>query len=830
MNAFLIDLRHAARPLIRNVRFVAVSVLVLAIGVGVNTAVFAIVNTLFYAPLTASAPRELRFIFAVSKDARSPEWLSLHDYNTVKREQTAFTGVLAHSRDTALLRSVEAVDDEQLLGEMVSANYFEMLGVRPLLGRTFGEPEQALEATDPVVVIGHVVWQRRFNADSQVVGRRMRLDDREYTIIGVMPAEFRGTVHAWENAQYWVPAIQRRQDYECNLPNFRTRGIFSVIGRLKPGSSDAQAASAIDAIARTLQPTVSPDDASWSLSVSASQPGAMSIGSSATVMPAQLTVALFGVSGAVLLVAVVNLSGILVANVVRRRSELAIRIALGASRWHVARLLIAEAVLLGLLGGALAFLVARLLLKTFVVLATRGFPANVAVPTISLDYSSFVFTIALAVIAGVAAVLASLLDVFADRTSHLLTGDLTTPSRGTAVRMRYLIVVPQISVSCMLMIGAALALRIVLRAQLADHGYVSRGVSFVSIELPSIPLCERSMDAVSRFIRQRREFNRRVFQAAGTLPTVKTVALTNGLPFDNFIASITPRHVRDPLFHKVSALDVSPGYFETLGIPLLSGRDFSIRDAPAAPDVGIVSESLAKMLWPTRSPIGEYFGFGVPGQPQIAKWVQVVGIVGDIRLPFAETSSRPTVYVPLAQGSYGRAVIARGFGSEAETINSIRQTVRQLNAKARIMRSGTIVSEIDTMLFPQRVAAAILLIAGALAIALASAGLYAIVSYTVAQRIREVGIRAALGAQRRDVVRLLMLDGMSCLALGFGCGLIASAMLIRTLASAFVRLPQLDAAIAAVVLMALALPLSLACYMPARGAADIDPSQSLRVL
>lgn len=830
MNALLLDCRHVLRLFAKNRSFVAISVSVLAIGIAVNTAMFTVVSSVLFGRMNVAEPQTLRFVTTVADDGRVKDGISFQDYLVLKTARAVFRDVLLRAGDTALMRFEHDLEDESVEGEMVSANYFDMLGVSPGLGRAFGgRTDDAWASSEPVVALSYALWQRRFGGRSDVLGQRVMLDGRDYTVVAVMAPEFTGTLAPWKRTAYWVPLTQRAQDYECDLPRFLDSGMFVGIGRLASTSTDAEATAALRSVIGQLRDRSRSDHPDWSLIVSSFEPGSISIGPSARTLPTRLAAGLFAVSGLVLLVAVANLAGILLAQGATRRTELTIRLSLGAPRWRLMRQLWLEALCLAIVASAAAIPLAQAFISLFVALVGGSAHTNLSGSS-GLNLSSLGIAVALAVATAAAVGVLPILEAPRTHLARLLLGDVATSPRTVTLRMRYLVVVPQVAACLSLLLGAGVFLKTVLRAEIVGLGYRSETVSFVRLDLPLQGQCTRSPASTAAFIEERRDFNRRLIDAVTAAPNVSTTSLTSGLPLDPSTASVTARRGGENQFLRATSLSVSPGYFATVGIPLLQGRDFSSHDSRTSTAVGILSQSMVRQLWPEGDPIGQYFAFNPLSTRGISKWILVVGVVADVAHPLGDGEPRPAVYVPLTQGTYGRTLVATGHADAATIINTLKQIVRDAHPKARIIRSGTLDTEIAAMLMPRRMAAVALLVSGIVAAMLAAAGLYGVVSYAVAQRVREMGIRSALGAQRGQILRLLMGDGLKILLVGLAAGLLSTIVLLRIVSSTLLPVAAFDLLTFVVVVCVLVPSVLAGCYWQARRAANANPIDALRAL
>jgi predicted permease len=853
------DVRHAIRILAKSPAFTAVAVVVLAFGIGLNAALFSIVNAFLFRPLPVRAPGELRYVYSqYLEQPQPPTGITYHEYLYLRDNTNVFREVFARQTDGATLRT--GGDAEPVTGEMVTANYFDVLGVRAALGRTL-QPADEVPNAEPVVVISHGLWRARFNADPNVLGRTIQLDARAgvgsghvanelrpYTIVGVMAPEFRGTISRWEPAGFWVPVVQRAVDYEIDVRDFLRRySMVVMVGRLKPGVTDEQAQAVI--AAQGLQWHRAEYAASrerWTLILRDSPSGWLPFDRSGRVVPARLAGALMAVAGMVLLIAAANLAGILRARGVLRRAETAVRLALGAGRWRVTRQLLTEGVLLSALGGACGLLLARVLVALFLAYTPVQFGGRFSrLARFSLDIPVDTRVLAFTVVAS--AVIGLLIGLAparqASRTDLLgaLSGSAAAAPKMVRSRLRYWIVVPQVCLSLALLLTAGVFVRTLLNAELTDHGYDPEHVVYVDYQLQLITRELRGSDTArareaARAIRDRRAaFQRALLGKVEALPDVTAATLAMDLPWQTFFqASVL---ARKDYAHAAGAnrwvgrVDASPGYFSTFGIAILKGRAFDARDATSGRPVAIVCESLARLLWPGKDPIGEYLAHYDPKSGGEPKWREVVGVAKAVTPLVSDGAPRAVVYFPFGEeGAYAGSVVVRGRGRPTQLINPLTRAVRDTDASAAVMAGKTATEAIAEILYPRRMAAAMLAVSGLAGLFLAVVGIYGVVSYSVAQRTREIGIRAALGAQRHDILRLVIGEGMKVVVVGSIAGLALAVAATRAASSLVVSLPAIDALTFIIVPLFLAVVIVVACYVPARRAARVDPMIALREL
>jgi putative ABC transport system permease protein len=837
----LTDLRQALRTLAASPGFTTVAMLVLALGIGVNVAIFSIVNAVLFRPIAARAPEELLFVYSRNVFNGRVQFFGMsHDnYVYVRDHNTVFSDMAARTSDTAVLRTQS--DRESLFGEVTTGSYFSVLGVAPVLGRAL-TPDDDRPGAAPVVVISHALWVRRFDRAADVLGRTLQLapgegmpttaPGRQYEIVGVMPPAFKGSQSAWVSADYWVPVHQRRVDYDCTRHN--PLRLLTVLGRLRPGVSAADAQALIPALARHVpdQPVAAE---AKDFSFVARDGLRQSLPFDYRIVPERLATGLIAVSGILLLIAGANLAGMMSARAVVRRSELAVRLTLGASRWRIARQLLAESLLLTLLGAAGGLLVARALVGGFVAflpsrMSMSRIPLGLDVP---VDGRVLIFTVLVAVATGVCIGLAPLRVANQRDILSAIGGGTMGSTRAMRSRLRHAIVVPQICCSLVLLLVAGTLVRTTMRTEGTPSGFDGGSVVVVSYASPSPPQCGQPKPEEYRaWFDGTRALDTTLLERARRIPGVASAALAVTLPTERYSTTVIADGAHaTPGYHPIRAANVTSDYLRTLKIPLLQGRDFDARDTKDGARVAIVSASLAELLWPGRNPIGERLAGSEPNSKYPPRWMEVVGVVGEVRHPLSEGGNEPRVYIPFAQsGIVGRFLVARTDGNTAATALALRALLVDVNPDALIANTRTLAEEVATVRYPRRLAAAALGISGVIGLLLAGTGLYGVMAYSVAQRVREIGVRTALGAARADVVRMILREGLRVGVLGGLGGFALTYAALRVVSSTIIALPEFDVATLIVAPAVLVAAILIASYVPARRAARVDPLVALRQL
>jgi predicted permease len=844
------DVGYAARMLRRSPGFTTVAVLVLALGIGVNTAVFSIINAVLFRTLPVKAPDELAFIYA--PDSRTPTLGPYEDALTLGANPQLFVDTAFLRGDSALLR--QGVDVHRFNGESVTTNYFDVLGVKLRLGRGLVPALDDAPGADLVVVISDSLWRRLFNADPGVIGQRLTLgrsdssdSRRSYAVVGVMSPEFRGVSNLWTPTEYWVPLLQRSEDLWgdslfSGKRSVRAVPVTTAIARVRPGVTLEQVQALASVWAQNLSPGVR-GYGRYGVAVSNS-PQVLLPFDAAGATPSRLGAGLMVVTSLVLIIGVANLAGLLMARGVVRRSEVAIRLTLGAGRWRVARQLVTEGLLIAAMGAMAGLVLSRWLVTTLLDRMpnrfARGYSQQIALG-VPLDLSVLLFTVLAALVVGLVIGIAPLRQANVPNLTEALSGASYGASRRGRARLRHSIVIPQVALSLALLLVAGVAARALLKIALVAPGYEPERAAFVEVESH----LERAVRAEDRraYLDERAAVWRRMLEIAETSPGIEAAAIADALPTRPGGGGVISREDFESGNPSTNAqlAQITPGYFKVLGIPLLQGRNFGARDAPTSPKVTIVDEELASRLWPAQSAIGRYLAFYTTPPPgstrrQAPVWREVVGVVGAVRGPLSEGWPYSFAYAPAAQDDqmpyayiHGEALIARGRGSDRDLIRTLREVVAQADPGLGIIQSRMLSDVVNERRYPRRVAATLLVFSGLAGLLLAGVGLYGVVSYSVTQRLKELGIRAALGADRGAIARLVVKEGLGVAAVGSVFGSILAYAGIGLTAHLVLPIPSVDVSAWIAGPIVLGIVVLAACYLPARRAARVDPMVVLRV-
>jgi macrolide transport system ATP-binding/permease protein len=793
------DLRFGVRMLLKHKGFSAVAVLTLALGIGANTAIFSLIHTVLLRPLSVAQPERLARIYT-----RGSQNTSFPNYRDLAAGNQVFAELAGHAIAPLNLGQGETLN--RVHGELVTGNYFAALGVRPAIGRTFGTETDGAVGAHPVAVVSHGLWQRRFNGDRALVGRTIALNGRQFTVIGIMPQGFRGTWPLVIAPEVWTPVTMQPVLFPGpNRLEDRGAGWFDLFGRLKPGVSLAQAQSAV--IAQTTRLAETWPEQNRGLEQAEVLPLDAVRGASFLQAVKVFAGLLSALVGLVLLIACANVANLLLARAALRRQEIAVRLALGATRWRLLRQLLTESMLLALAGGAAGCLLAVWLMG--LVRAWRP-PAQAPVPieiNPTLDVRMLLFTLLVLVIAGVIFGLAP-----AWQSSRLALAPWLKEGRGTmggrAARfsLRNILVVTQVAVSLLLLICAGLFLRSLGRAQRIDPGFETERVLTVALDLRP-----GGYDATRGNL-----FYQQMLDQVERLPGVQSASLGEIIPL-TFSRNTSGVEIEGQAITngEVDNNRVAPRYFETMGIRLLAGRGFTRHDTETTPPVVIVNQTMAQRFWPGQSPLGKRLRIPLDNRGNFTPYYEVVGLVKDSKYVTLGEEPKPFYYKAALQ-DYQRQMVLHVMTSGDP--NALRKALREsLSAldQSLLIEVATMQENLALALLPARIAASLLGLLGLLGLGLALVGIYGVISYALSQRTNEIGLRVALGARPLDVLRLVLGQGMKLTLLGIALGAAAAFGLTRFLASLLVGVSPTDPLTFATLAGLFCLVSLLACYLPA---------------
>jgi predicted permease len=821
MATLLQDIRYGLRMLWKNPGFTAVVVLTLALGIGANTAIFSVVDAVLLRPLPFPHPEQ---IVLVRDDLTGRQMenvgLSVPELKDLQQGADVFEEVAGVWPVDANLTGSDRPERVELLA--VSPNYFSLLGASARLGRVFG-PNDYADGFAEGVVISDGLWRRMFGADPHVLGRRIYADTDAYTIIGVMPPGFRHPAQTLRNdVEMWGNAGFVGKPF--NNPPRNVRMLPGAIARLKPGVNVGQAQSRVDSLVSQLReqfPADYPAEAGWAVRLLPAHEKLVG-GARATLL------VLLGAVGLVLLIGCVNIANLMLARSTARQREMAIRLALGASRRRLVMQLLTESLLLSLAGGAVALLAVVWLLDVLV----RFVPADIPrLHEVGFDGGVLVFVFAVSLLTGVLFGLVPALQASRpDLIAGLKEGGKGAGSGARGQRFRGALVVTEIALSLVLMIAAGLLLRSFERLTEVDAGFDPHNVLMARIWLP-VPN-NPELDPY-RPPAKRAAFVREVLRRAKALPGVQYAAVGtgNGVPLlgPHFTGQFTieEQAEADAAQPTAQAASVSPDYFRALGTPLVRGRFFEETDTLESQRVAVVDEAASRRFWPNEDPVGRRFKQA--GRASQAPWVTIVGVVGNVKTEGFDLPDQPHLYTCMFQNvGYAMAVYLKAEGDPKTLTQALRREVQSVDPNLPVFGERTMDDLVSASLAQRRFALQVVGGFGLLALLLAGIGIYGVVAYSVSQRTREIGIRLALGASSGAILRWVFGQGMRLTLFGLGAGLAGALVLTRLLRGLLFGVATTDPLTYAGLALLLAAVALLACYVPARRATKVDPMVALR--
>jgi len=806
VSTFFQDLRYAFRLLTKNPAFTGIAILTLALGIGANTAIFTVVNAVLLRPLGFRDPA--RLVIVAEKSSFPVISTSFENYMDWRDQSHSFESL--EGTRPATLTLTGAGEPERLTTRNATAGLFQLLGVNALIGRTF-LPEEDRAGGNPVVLLSYALWQRRFGGAQEILGKPITLDTQPYTVIGILPRGF----EILQPADVFLPFFP----WARTLPQDRNwhPGIIAI-GRLKPGVTRAEARTEMVAITKRLEEQYPDYNTGTSADVVGLQEQMVQ-----NVRPALLL--LLGAVGAVLLIACVNVANLLLARAASRSREVAIRSSMGASRGRLIRQLLTESVMLSLFGGLLGLLLAWAALGPLLKISAGSVPAAFSV---SLDRSVLLFTIGVSILTGLVFGI-----VPAMRTAGLdLRETLNEGSRGSTTgpgqhRIRGVLVAAEIAMAMLLLVGAGLLLRSFSRLQDVPPGFQPDHLLIADIPL--------SQTAYAR-PEQRYEFFDRLVERAKSMPGVRSAAASTFLPVSGggglIHFNITGRPPKTPHDYIVTGYrNITPGYFETLGVPLLRGRLIAPSDAERAPAVVVINSTMASTFFPNENPLGKRCQLGATPDNAIPT-MEIVGVVGDVLQGLGD-EPKAEMYLPYKQADqilpvFQMSLIMRTAMDPLTGAPALRSAVSQIDPNQPVVKVRSMEQNIETSVAQPRFRTWLIGIFAALALLLAAIGVYGVMSYSVTQRISEIGIRVTMGAQPVDILRIIVGEGLRLALVGVAVGVVGGLLLTRLLQTFVFGVSTSDPATFGAVAVILTLVGAAASYFPARRATRVDPLVALR--
>ena len=812
------DIRYGIRMFTKNPGVALVAVVTLAFGIGANTAIFSGVSAFLMRPLNVPNASELVRPVEITEDRELTDEFSYPDFLDYRNQATSFTGLAAEDMIQA---AIDAENQNDVIwGQVVSANYFDVLDVKPIMGRTFLPDEDKQIGANAVVVLSHSFWQRRLASDPNIVGKTVQLNNRPYQVIGVAPEYFVGTKFALA-LDFWTP-ISMADDLRRNPGILAERGShwMGIIGRLKPGVSLAQSSAEFSAIAQRLNQAY-PDNRSNTTKgiVMSEVDGRWAEMGNTFKSGGAIAMAIVGL---ILLIACANVANLMLARAAARRKEIGIRLALGANRARLVRQLLTESLLLSIAGGALG-----LLLALWVTALMEGFipvlEYNVIKNFFALDSRALVFTLIVSLATGLVFGLAPALQSSNPDVVPVLKGDPELARRGKrrAFGLRNMLVVAQVALSLVVLVCGGLFIKSFRRAQTMDPGFGNENGLIVSLS-PTLVGYEEQ---------QARNFYRQVLERVSHVPGVEGASFARTLPLGDSSNSNGPvlkegeTLARGSAGRNIMTNIVSAGYFNSMQIPIVEGRDFDDRDTPKTQRVIIINQQMAQMFWPGESAIGKRIYIGSDN----TDLMQVVGVVKTGKYRNLAEDPKPFFYYSMDQlRPRTMAMVIRPSVDPRSLVGAIRSEVQAIDRRVPLFAVKTMAEHKTYALWAPDMAASFSLAFGVLAILLSAVGLYSVMAYVVSQRTREVGIRMALGANRVHVLKMITRQGMQLAAVGVGIGLLLALALAQVLSSLLIGVSGYDLPTFIVVPVLLVAVALLACYLPARRATKVDPLVALR--
>ena len=810
MGQVLNDVRYSIRSLLKQPAFTAVAIVTLALGIGANTAVFSVVNAVLLRPLPYNDPSRLVTIWEQSPQRDMYEMpVSLANLRDWQDQNSTFEQIAAYTFTELNLTGTG--EPSRLLAVRSSANLFPLVGGQTIFGRTFNAEEDK-EGAERVVVISNAVWRSRFGSDPDIVGRSLTLNNQSYSVVGVMSPGFQFPVGFGYMGKVLNDPVDAYVPIAAASNELR-RGNYSffAIGRLKPGVSIEQARADMTAIESRLEQQYPEGNTGISVSLVPTYEQTVK-----AVRPALLV--LLGAVGFLLLIACANIANLMLARTASREREIAIRLALGASRFRVLRLLLGESLLLSIAGGLLGLLLALWGTDALIALAPENIPR---LNEVGIDVRVFSFTLIIAVITGVIfGVIPALQSAKPDLNKALKEGTRGSTGGVAGKRTRSTLVAVEVALSLVLLIGAGLMIKSFARLQQVNLGFNPDQLVTTSLSLSRSKYGEG---------RQQVAFFQEALQRLESLPGVQSAAATTALPLTLSVSGsdflIEGRPAPQPGQEMViNTSGVSPEYFRTLGVPMLKGREFSDRDTSDAPLAAVINNDLARTYFPNEDPIGKRITFD-----EGESWISIVGVAADVRRFGLDSNAKPEVFLPYLQlPSRSMSLVIRSSTDPKSMGAAIKNEIQKIDKDMPLEETKTMQELLAESNSGRRFNMLLLSLFAGIALLMAIVGIYGVMSYTVAQRTKEIGIRVAIGAQTADVFRMVIGQGMALALIGIVLGLVSAFGVTRLMATMLFGVEATDPTTFIGIAVLLAIIAFVACYLPGRRATKVDPLIALR--
>ena len=818
MENLIKDVRYGVRMLMKNPGVTFVAVITLALGIGANTAIFSGVSAFLMKPLSVPNPSNLIRPIEIAEDRGIADEFSYPDFVDYREQSAAYTDWAAEDLIQAAINAEN--QNDVIWGQVVSANYFDVLEVKPILGRTFLPDEDRTVGANAVVVLSHSFWQRRLASEPNIVGKTVSLNNRAYQVIGVTPEYFVGSKFALA-LDFWTP-ISMAEDLRRNPDILRERGShwMNVIGRLKPGVSISQASTEMNAIATRLNQAY-PDDRASSTTAQVMTEVDGRWADLGGVFKSGGAIAM-AIVGLVLLIACANVANLMLARAAARRKEIGIRLALGANRARLIRQLLTESLLLSIAGGLLGLLLAFWvtdLMQAFIPVLEYKIVDNF----FAIDSRALVFTLIISLATGLVFGLAPAWHSSNPDVVPVLKGDPEHARRGKlrAFGLRNVLVVAQVALSLVVLVCGGLFIKSFRKAQTMDPGFSNDKGLIVSLS-PTLVGYEEEPS---------RNFYKQVLERVSHIPGIEAASYTRTLPLGDSSSSNGPilregeTLARGSAGKNIMNTVVSPGYFKTMQIPIVEGRDFDDRDTTKTKRVIVINQRMAEILWPGESALGKRIFIGTDSKDPL----EVVGVVKTGKYRTLAEDPKPFYFYSMDQlRPRTMALVMRPNVDPLSIVGTVRSEVAAIDRRVPLFAVKTMDQHKTYVLWAPNMAASFSLAFGVVAILLSAVGLYSVMAYVVSQRTREVGIRMALGANRSDVMKMITRQGMKLAAVGVGIGFLLALALAKLMSSLLIGISGYDVTTFVLVPTLLVAVALIACYLPARRATKVDPLVALR--